>query len=188
MGPSLQYVDLPIDAQLEKINLSLSLFCQHISITNSFLVRGGTSTCLGWDFCPAFTRADLCADSVSVSLYVPRPSWVWKVLFPWSHLSSLALAIFPPPLPYSPYLWKEGSDENIVSRTDVPRSLTLCISIVQLWTPVLVPAYYKKKLLWWGLSHAVICTSILNALCYWNIYRYITYFKHCPIFFFWSVY
>lgn len=46
-----------------------------------------------------------------------------------------------------PDLRKEGSDEDSPSRTDVPRSLTLCISIVQLWTPVLVPTYYKKMLL-----------------------------------------
>lgn len=103
---------------------------KQLSITNSFLARGGI--CVHFlfsvlEFCPAWTYTGLVhAVLLSMSLYVHRP---WKTLFLGGHPPTLALPLFLPPLLHRSLSLerKGGLMKMFYLCLRVSNSLTICI-------------------------------------------------------------
>lgn len=122
-------------------------FCQQISITNSFLVRGGTcplpplsaGILSGWKLC----RPSSCCHSLC-EFHVHQSHCAWKTTSLESPLP-LSLPVVQPPLLLR-LLSLDGRVRKISHLgLSVPKARSL--HIVQLWISVLLPIYFKEKLL-----------------------------------------
>lgn len=82
---------------------------------------------------------------------------IYSVSFSWCAPSPQAVTLFPPPLPQV-FLSSEGRDlmERSHLKAECSKvSHSLCS--VSLWVSVFVPILFKRKLLCWELSEALIC-------------------------------